>query len=129
MHTTFQYKEELGEIRSDNYGRILGKGGRNVYDMQNKFGVKIAVSKPENDTTGHIKVTVTSGCDVDRYEAIQETIEQITVKVDVHFIFGSLRQEEIRSSGISFPYVFIQYNEKNQRIRLLWKIERVPNSI
>lgn len=91
--------------------------------------MKIAVSKPENDTTGHIKVAVTSGCAVDRYEAIQETIEQITVKVDVHFIFGSLRQEEIRSSGISFPYVFIQYNEKNQRIRLLWKIERVPNSI
>ena len=47
IHTALPHMDEIGNIRDDNYGRILGKGRKNFDDLRNRYQVKIALSKPE----------------------------------------------------------------------------------
>jgi hypothetical protein len=111
VHTALPHMDEIGNIRNDNVGRILGKGGKNLNDWSNRFRVKITLLTPEE---GDVKVTVTGGGAADRHAVIQEIMENLRVKVDVCFVFGSLSQEERRLSWNAFPFVKIEYEKKTK---------------
>jgi hypothetical protein len=80
-------------------------------DWSNRFRVKITLLTPEE---GDVKVTVTGGGAADRHAVIQEIMENLRVKVDVCFVFGSLSQEERRLSWNAFPFVKIEYEKKTK---------------
>lgn len=107
--TKFEFTEELSNIGVNHFGRILGKEGKQVEELRKKFGVEVAVSQQE-DSTDRIKVEISSGSDASsRHAAAQHILEQLPVKVDVKFAFGSLSQNEKSCSYVSFPHVQIKY--------------------
>ena len=110
VHTKRGYKDIIANIGTENCGRILGKGRRNIEDLRKRFGVGINLSQPDEE--GLVIVTVTGGTADDRNAAVQELVDQLPVKVDVTFAFGSLSQVERNLSGQSFPFVRITYDKK-----------------
>jgi hypothetical protein len=110
VHTKHGYKDIIANIGTENCGRILGKGRRNIEDLRKRFGVCINLSQPDEE--GLVIVTVTGGTADDRNAAVQELVGQLPVKVDVIFAFGSLSQVERNLSCHSFPFVRIAYDKK-----------------